>query len=164
MREYAVILCSVPPHGDDIFPGMYHTGHHPPWYDSAPAMVNTTPPVVTPASWNDTIHLPLAPPTPRVVYVTVTEPVSSQATGTAPVPVQTLVSVPVPTPTQGETVCSVNEQTASGVSLTGNVYGLASAPEVGIDEIRFTIGLDPCSPALDLTKVQIVFPHPVPSR
>ena len=44
--------------------------------------------------------------------------------------------------------------------MTGNVYGLASDPEAGIDEIRFTIGLDPCSPALDLTKVQIVYSLP----
>jgi archaellin len=44
--------------------------------------------------------------------------------------------------------------------MTGNVYGRASAPEAGIDEIRFTLGLDPCSPALDLTKMQIVFSTP----
>ena len=44
--------------------------------------------------------------------------------------------------------------------MTGDVYGLASDPDAGIDEIRFTIGLDPCSPALDLTKVQIVYSTP----
>jgi archaellin len=44
--------------------------------------------------------------------------------------------------------------------MTGNVYGLASDPEAGIDEIRFTISPDPCSPAVDLTKMQIVFSTP----
>jgi hypothetical protein len=44
--------------------------------------------------------------------------------------------------------------------MTGNIYGLASAPEAGIDEIRFTLGLDSCSAPLDLTKVQIVFSTP----
>jgi archaellin len=57
-------------------------------------------------------------------------------------------------------VCKGSEQPAPGILVTGNVYGIASVPESGIDEIRFTLGLDPCSPALDLTKVQIVFSTP----
>ena len=45
--------------------------------------------------------------------------------------------------------------------MIGNVIGRASDPAAGIDEIRFTLGLDPCSPALDVTKMQIVFSTPV---
>jgi archaellin len=44
--------------------------------------------------------------------------------------------------------------------MTGNVYGRASDPAAGIDEIRFTLGLDPCSPAVDVTKMQIGFSTP----
>jgi hypothetical protein len=44
--------------------------------------------------------------------------------------------------------------------MIGSVYGLASDPDAGIDEIRFTLGLDPCGPALDLTTMQIVFSTP----
>jgi archaellin len=96
------------------------------------------------------IHLPFATQAPQVVCVTVTVPVPVQATGT----------VPVPTPPSAGTVCTATGHPAADIRLAGNVYGLASAPEAGIDEIRFTIGLDPCSPALDLTKVQIVFSTP----
>jgi hypothetical protein len=44
--------------------------------------------------------------------------------------------------------------------MVGNAYGFASDPGAGIDEIRFTIGLDPCSPAQDLTTMRIVFTTP----
>jgi archaellin len=160
MREYAVILCSVLLMAMIFFPGCTTQDSIHPGTTPVPRMVNNTHPVTPSALWNDTIHLPLAPPTPQVVYVTVTEPVLSQTPGTAPVPAQTIVTVPVPSPTSGDTVCRVSEQTASGVSVTGNVSGLASDTGSGIDEIRFIIGLDPCSPALDLTKVQIVFSTP----
>jgi hypothetical protein len=160
MREYAVILCSVLLIVMIFFPGCTTQDTIHPGTTPAPAMVNNTPPATMPASWNDTVHLPLAPPTPLVVYVTVTEPVPSQTTGTVPVPAQTQVTAPVPTLTQGETICGVSEQTPAGISLTGDVYGLASDKEAGIDEIRFTIGLDPCNPALDLTRLQVVFSTP----
>jgi archaellin len=87
------------------------------------------------------IHLPLATPTPQVVYVTVTTPLPATTTSVG-------------------TVCTGSEQPAADIGMTGNVYGLSSYPDAGIDEIRFTIGLDPCSPALDLTKMQIVFTTP----
>jgi hypothetical protein len=96
------------------------------------------------------VHLPLATPTPRVVYVTVT----------VPVPAKTMDTAPVPASPSAVTVCTGSEQPAAGIRMTGNVYGLASDPAAGIDEIRFTLGLDPCSPALDLTKMQIVFSTP----
>jgi archaellin len=44
--------------------------------------------------------------------------------------------------------------------MTGDVYGLASDPEAGIDEIRFTLSLDSCGPGLDLTKMQVVYSTP----
>jgi archaellin len=109
-----------------------------------------TPPVTTPASPFGNVHLPFATPAPQVVYVTVTIPVPGQPTGT----------MPVPTPTSAGTVCNATGLPASGIRMPGNVYGLASAPDAGIDEIRFTLSLDSCSPALDLTKVQIVFSTP----
>ncbi|MFY9799664.1 MAG: hypothetical protein WAK10_00265, partial [Methanoregula sp.] len=90
----------------------------------------------------------------------VTVPVPGQTIGTVPVPAQTTGTVPVPAPTSGETVCTSIEQTTAGISLIGDAYGLASAPDAGIDEIRFTLGLDPCSQPLDLTTVQIVFSIP----
>jgi archaellin len=88
------------------------------------------------------VYLPLATQTPKIVYVTVT---------TTPVPATT---------TPVGTVCTGIEQPAADIRMTGNVYGLSSDPEAGIDEVRFTIGLDPCSPALDLTKMRIVFTTP----
>jgi archaellin len=44
--------------------------------------------------------------------------------------------------------------------MIGNVYGRASDPAAGIDEIRFTISPDPCSPGVDVTKMQITFSTP----
>ena len=108
------------------------------------------PPVTPPGSPFGNVHLPLETPTPRVVYVTVT----------APLPGQTMAAVPVPAATSVGTVCTGSEQPAAGIRVTGSVYGLASDPAAGIDEIRFTLGLDPCSPALDLTRMQIVFSTP----
>jgi archaellin len=69
-------------------------------------------------------------------------------------------TAPVPATPSIRTVCTGSEQPAAGIRMTGNVYGRASDPAAGIDEIRFTIGPDPCSPAVDLTKMQIVFSTP----
>jgi archaellin len=150
MRNYGLILCSVLLMTMIFFLGCItqDTGYP----DSTPAShgVNGNPPVTTPAPPMVNVHLPLAAPTPKVVYVTVT----------VPVPTQALVTVPVPASTSVETVCNGTGHPAADIRMTGNVYGLASAPEAGIDEIRLTIGLDSCSPALDLTKVQIVFSTP----
>lgn len=136
MRKYAVILCSVLLMAMVFFPGCTTQDAGEPVTPPAPGIAN--------------VNLPIAPPTPQVVYVTVTVPVPAQTPGT----------VPVPSSTPDETVCRGIEQTAPGISVIGDVYGLASAPNAGIDEIRFTLGLDACSPALDLTTVQIVFSIP----
>jgi archaellin len=45
--------------------------------------------------------------------------------------------------------------------LTGNVYGLSSNPHAGIDTITFSIDLAPQAPAVDLTRLEIVFSTPV---
>jgi archaellin len=132
-----------------FFPGCTTQDTGTPITAPAPQGVNGTPPT-PPASPGGNIHLPFATPTPKVVYVTVT----------VPVPVQTRDTVQVPTPASAGTVCNATGLPAADIRMTGKVYGLASAPEAGIDEIRFTIGLDSCSPALDLTKVQIVFSTP----
>ncbi len=170
MRYYGIILCSALLLAMVFFPGCttQNTGH--PVTTPAPQDVNNNPPITTPAPGIVNVHLPIAPPTPQVVYVTVTVPVPGQTPGTVPVPTPTMAAVPVPAqtpgtvpvpaPTSGETVCRGIEQTTAGISLAGNVYGLASVPDAGIDEIRFTLGLDSCSPALDLTTVQILFSTP----
>jgi archaellin len=69
-------------------------------------------------------------------------------------------TAPAPASISVGTVCTGSEQPAADIRMTGNVYGRASDPAAGIDEIRFTIGLDSCSPAMDLTKMQIVFSTP----
>jgi archaellin len=147
MRNYAMVLCSVLLIALVFVPGCTTQDTGTPITAPAPQGVNDTPMVTPPASPVGNIHLPFATPAPQVVYVTVT----------VPVPVLATATVPVPTPTSGETVCRGTEQTAAGIRMTGSVYGLASAPEAGIDEIRFTIGLDSCSRAMDLTQLQIVF-------
>lgn len=110
----------------------------------------TVPGIPTPKPQIVNVNLPIATPTPQIVYVTVTVPVSQRTT----------VTVPVSAQTTGETVCNGIEQSTANIRMIGSVYGLASAPEAGIDEIRFTIGLAPCSSALDLTKLQIVYSRP----
>lgn len=150
MRNHGLILCSVLLMVMVFFPGCITQDTGYPITTPAPQGVNGTLPVTTPALPVGNIHLPFAAPTPQVVYVTVTVPVVAQKTGT----------VQVPTPTSAGTVCNATGLPASGIRMTGNVYGLASAPDAGIDEIRFTIGLDSCSPALDLAKMQIVFSTP----
>jgi len=149
MRKYAVILCSVLLVAMVFSPGCITQNTGQPVTPPAPHGVNT-PPVTPSAQQFANVNLPVAAPTPQVVYVTVTVPVTAQ----------TMVTVPVPSPSQGETVCRVSEQPAPAISMIGDAYGLASVPDDGIDEIRFTLGLDSCSPALDLTTMQIVFSAP----
>jgi archaellin len=150
MRTYGMIFCSVLLIAMVFFPGCttQDTGH--PDVPPAPQGVKGNPPVTPPAPPFGNVHLPLATLTPRVVYVTVT----------VPVPAQTMDTAPVPAPTSVGTVCTGSEQPAADIRMTGNVYGRASDPDAGIDEIKFTLGLDPCSPALDLTKMRIVFTTP----
>jgi len=150
MRNLGIIICSGLLMAMVFFPGCttQDTGHSavPP----GPQGVQGNPPVTPPGPPFGNVHLPLATPTPRVVYVTVTVPVPAKTMDTAPVPASPSVS----------TVCTGSEQPAAGIRMTGNVYGRASDPAAGIDEIRFTISLDPCSPAVDVTKMQIVFSTP----
>jgi archaellin len=115
-----------------------------------PQNVNVNPPVATPTPQIVYLNLPVATPTPQIVYVTVPVPVSAR----------TIVTVPVSAQTSVETVCNGIENSTANIKMIGNIYGLASTPAAGIDEIKFTIGLVPCSSAIDLTKLQIVFSMP----
>jgi archaellin len=150
MRNYGMIFCSVLLLAMVFSPACTTQDTVYPDSTPAPQEVVGNPPLTTPMPAFMDVHLPLAAPTPQVVYVTVA----------VPVPAQTLDTVPVPATTSAGTVCTGIEQPAADIRVTGDVYGLASDPDAGIDEIRFTIGLDPCSPALDLTKMQIVYSTP----
>jgi flagellin FlaB len=55
-----------------------------------------------------------------------------------------------------ETVYRGVEQSTTNIQLVGNVYGLASETTEGIDQLRFTIGLVPGTPYIDLEKMKIV--------
>jgi len=59
-----------------------------------------------------------------------------------------------------ETVYKGVEQSASNIQMIGNVNGLASNPSAGIDEIKFSIGLSPGSPIIDLRTLKVVFATP----
>ena len=150
MRTYEIIFCSGLLMAMVFFPGCttQDTGH--PAVTPAPQGIPGNPPVTPPGPPFGNVHLPFAMPTPRVVYGTVT----------VPVPAKTMDTAPVPATTSAVTVCTGSEQPAAGIRMTGNVYGRASDPAAGIDEIRFTLGLDPCSQALDVTKMRIAFSTP----
>jgi len=59
-----------------------------------------------------------------------------------------------------ETVYRGIEQSTTNVQLVGNVYGLSSNTTEGIDQIRFTIGLVPGTPYINLEKMNIVVSTP----
>ena len=59
-----------------------------------------------------------------------------------------------------ETVYRGVEQSTTNVQLVGNVYGLSSNTDEGIDQIRFTIGLVPGTSYIDLKKMNIVVSTP----
>jgi flagellin FlaB len=59
-----------------------------------------------------------------------------------------------------ETVYKGVEQASTNLQMIGNVYGIASEPESGISEIRFSIGLAPGAPSIDLQGLKIVFSTP----
>lgn len=59
-----------------------------------------------------------------------------------------------------ETVYKGIEQSTSNIQMIGNVYGLSSNPSAGIDEIKFSIGLAPGSPTIDLRTLKVVFATP----
>ena len=52
-------------------------------------------------------------------------------------------------------------QSAANIQLKGNVYGISTNPQLGIEIITFTIGLAQQAPAdVDLTRLEIVFSAP----
>ena len=62
-----------------------------------------------------------------------------------------------------ETIYKGVEQSTANIQLIGNVYGLSNNTTQGISEIRFSIGLAPGAPAVDLSKFRIVFSTPATS-
>ena len=58
-----------------------------------------------------------------------------------------------------ETVYKGVEQSTANIQMIGNVYGL-STDNTYITNLTFTIGLAPGAPAIDLTKMKIVFSTP----
>ena len=58
-----------------------------------------------------------------------------------------------------ETVYKSVEQSTTNLLLIGNVYGL-SGDNTNITEVRFSIGLAPGAPTIDLTKLKVVFSTP----
>jgi archaeal flagellin FlaB len=59
-----------------------------------------------------------------------------------------------------ETVYKGVEQSTTNVQLVGHVYGLASNTSAGIDQVRFTIGLVPGTPSVNLEKMNIMVSTP----
>jgi len=59
-----------------------------------------------------------------------------------------------------ETVYKGVEQSTANIQMIGNLYGIQSSSTTGIDEIKFSIGLAPGAPPIDLTKMKIVFSTP----
>jgi archaellin len=52
------------------------------------------------------------------------------------------------------------EQSTANIQMIGNLYGLSNATPDKIDEVKFSIGLAPGAPPIDLTKMKIVFSTP----
>ena len=59
-----------------------------------------------------------------------------------------------------ETVYRGVEQSTTNVQLVGHVYGLSSNTTEGIDQIRFTIGLVPGTPSVNLEKMTVIASTP----
>jgi flagellin FlaB len=59
-----------------------------------------------------------------------------------------------------ETVYKGVEQSTANIQMVGNVYGLANNTATGINEIKFSLGLAPGAPPIDLTRMKIVFSTP----
>jgi archaellin len=80
--------------------------------------------------------------------------------GTMPVtpsPSATVLHLPSVSPTTGSAT-SHTEQSAANIQLKGNVYGISTNPQLGIEIITFTIGLAQQAPAVvDLSRLEIVF-------
>jgi flagellin FlaB len=59
-----------------------------------------------------------------------------------------------------ETVYKGVEQSTANIQMIGSLYGIADNPTTGINQIKFSIGLAPGAPSIDLTKMKIVFSTP----
>ena len=59
-----------------------------------------------------------------------------------------------------ETVYKGVEQATTNIQMIGNVYGLANDTKAGIDEVRFTIGLAPGAPSINLEKMNLIVSTP----
>ena len=59
-----------------------------------------------------------------------------------------------------ETVYKGVEQSTANIQMIGQVYGLANNTATGIDQIRFTIGLAPGAPSINLEKMNIIVSTP----
>ena len=59
-----------------------------------------------------------------------------------------------------EAVYKSVEQSTTNIQMIGNVYGIATDPSSGIDEIKFSIGLAPGAPSINLEKLNIMFSTP----
>lgn len=59
-----------------------------------------------------------------------------------------------------ETVYRGIEQATSNLQMIGNVYGTATTPASGINQLQFNLGLAPGAQAIDLTKMIIVVSQP----
>jgi archaeal flagellin FlaB len=85
---------------------------------------------------------------------------SSPIITSAPTIVSTAQMVITTTPTTAlptlQTTPRVDSSSAN-IQMIGNVYGLATTPAAGIDQITFVIGLTPGAPPIDLTKMKIIF-------
>ena len=112
------------------------------------------------AGMNENIHRsPNITPSPTII-TTAQMVVTPTPTGIA----QTLVThTPESTLPTVEPTYSPVESSTTNIQMIGNVYGLSSDPASGIDEIRFTIGLAPSAPTIDLTKMKIIFSTPTTS-
>ena len=53
-----------------------------------------------------------------------------------------------------------SQQLPTNIQMIANVYGLASNPSAGIDQIQYTIGLVPGSPSLNLEMMNVIFSTP----
>jgi archaellin len=97
-------------------------------------------PYITPYNKQITISIPI-PKTQKITYTQVIK----------------TTTIPTYTPKTQQLTYTQVTQMPTSIQMIGNVYGIASNPSSGIDEIRFTIGLAPGAPAIDLTKMKIVF-------
>jgi archaeal flagellin FlaB len=59
-----------------------------------------------------------------------------------------------------ETIYKGVEQSTSNIQMIGNVYGIATVPANGIDQIRFSIGLAPGASSVNLEKMTVVVSTP----